>query len=43
MPQLALSGIGVEPADLLFATGWYVVPSALMRTFWSLFSRVVWM
>jgi hypothetical protein len=43
MPQFALSGIGVETADLLFATGWYVVPSALVRTFWSVPSRVVWM
>jgi hypothetical protein len=44
MPQSALSGIGVGTADLLFATGWYVVPSsALIGTFWSVPSRVVWM
>jgi hypothetical protein len=33
MSQLALSGIGVETVDLLFATGWYGMPSTLILDF----------
>ena len=42
IPQLALAGIGVE-TYLVFATGSYGVPSAVIKRFWSLSARVVWM
>jgi hypothetical protein len=43
MPQLRLSGIGVETGDILFATGWYGVTPAAIRTFCSVPLRMVWM